>query len=76
MPAVLDAKETAEASSAVLQTTLYDLMYAMQDAVEPGDEDLVVTAVLHLCRTGRLNFLRAVNDLEQAWSDRVEAPHT
>jgi hypothetical protein len=75
MPAILDAEESAEASAAAIQTTLYDLMYALQDAAEPGDEDLVITAVLHLLRSGRLTFLRAVDDLAEAWSATAEVAH-
>src|SRR5262245_32579467 len=75
MPAVLDAEESAEDASAAVRTTLYDLMYAMQDAAEPGDEDLVVSAVLHLLRSGRLKFLHAVDDLAEAWSATVGFSH-
>lgn len=40
-----------------LQTTLYDLMQAMQDAAGPDAEDLVVDAVVQLLRRGRIRFI-------------------
>lgn len=38
-------------------TTLYDLIAALNDEVEAGEEDAVTAAVTHLCHTGRLRFL-------------------
>jgi hypothetical protein len=37
-----------------IQTTLYDLITALHDAVEPGEEALVVTAMMHLLQAGRI----------------------
>ena len=44
-------------------TTLYDLIAALQEVVEPGEEGLVVTTVLSLLRAGRIR--RAVGGLGQ-----------
>jgi hypothetical protein len=38
-------------------TTLYDLLAALQEAAPAEDDDLVVTAMVHLLRSGRLAFL-------------------
>jgi hypothetical protein len=73
MPAVLDALETSAEPPSIIHTTLYDLMSALQDAAEPGDEELVVTSVMHLLRSGRLTFLRAVDGLEDTYA--ATAPH-
>jgi hypothetical protein len=45
-----------------LLTTLYELMQALQEALEPGEEDLVVPTVVEWFRAGRLTFLRAGAD--------------
>ena len=63
MSAVFEAVETSEETPTTIHTTLYDLMSAMHDVAEPGDEALVVPSVLHLLRTGRIAFLQAVDDL-------------
>jgi hypothetical protein len=41
----------------ILHTTLYDLMMAIYETLEPGEEDLVVPTVLYLLRTGRITAL-------------------
>ena len=38
-------------------TTLYDLLAALQAAVPGDDDDLVVAAMVHLLRSGRIAFL-------------------
>ena len=43
-----------EARSSRLPMTLYDLITAIQDVVGPEDDGLVVAAVRHLLRAGRL----------------------
>jgi hypothetical protein len=42
---------------AIIITTLYDLMAAVQRAVAPGEEALVVPTVLHMLRAGRVTWL-------------------
>jgi hypothetical protein len=39
---------------ATMITTLYDLMAAIQDAVAPGEEALVVPTMWHMLCTGRV----------------------
>jgi hypothetical protein len=41
----------------LLHTTLYDLMMAIYETLEPEEEDLVVPTVLHLLQTGRITAL-------------------
>ncbi len=48
--------ETNISSQAPIITTLYDLIAALNEEVEPGEEDAVTAAVVHLCHTGRLKF--------------------
>jgi hypothetical protein len=64
MPTVLDTAVTAGASAGVIKTTLYDLMDAMQDEVEPMDQELVVVCVIDLLRSGRITFLRGTEGLD------------
>ena len=55
-----DAGHTDGASYGVcttLQTTLYDLMQALQDETEPDEEHLVVDAVTQLLRNGQIRFI-------------------
>jgi hypothetical protein len=47
-----------------IKTTLYDLMIAMQDEIDPGEEGLVVVSVMRLLRSGRITFLRAPGELD------------
>src|SRR5262245_37626146 len=42
---------------AIITTTLYDLITALQDVVQPGEDALVVTTMMHLLRTGRMTLL-------------------
>jgi hypothetical protein len=46
-----------EGKRTTIQTTLYDLIAAMQATVEPSEDALVVDTVVHLLRTGRIRFL-------------------
>jgi hypothetical protein len=48
---------------------LYDLLAAVQDAIEPGEEDMVVPIVAHLLRAGHARFLRD-GDRELLWHDQ------
>jgi hypothetical protein len=43
---------------ATIQTTLYDLIAAIDAEVEPGEEELVTAAVIHLLNSGRARFAR------------------
>jgi hypothetical protein len=45
-------------------TTLYDLMVALNDQLEPGEDDVVTAAVVHLCNMGNLHFLRIAGKCE------------
>ncbi len=47
----------APSQHAPIITTLYDLIAALDEEVEVGEEDVVTAAVVHLCHTGRLRFL-------------------
>jgi hypothetical protein len=64
MPAVAAAltpgatAERAAGAQPPLITTLYDLIAALTEDVEPWEDDVVTAAVVHLCQTGRLRFLR------------------
>jgi hypothetical protein len=51
---------------------LYDLIAAVDDAVEPGGEDVVAPIVAHLLRAGRAHFLRDV-DVAMLWDDQAPA---
>jgi len=61
MPAAVDQDRTAcegQAPSRMrLVTTLYDLIAALHESIEPGEEDLVTTAVVHLVNAGHVKFL-------------------
>jgi hypothetical protein len=41
----------------ILHTTLYNLMMAMYETLEPGEEELIVPTVFHLLQTGRITAL-------------------
>jgi len=45
-------------TTTTIQTTLYDLMAALHAEVEPGEEELVTAAVVHLLNSGRARFAR------------------
>ena len=70
MPAVAEditAVETVDLETpeqTVIVTTLYDLIAALNEQVEPWEEDVVIAAVAHLCNTGNLHFLRVPGDCE------------
>ena len=52
---------------AVVYTTLYNLIAAVDDAIEPGEEDCVAPIVAHLLRAGHARWLRKVNE-EMLWT--------
>ena len=56
----------------VVYTTLYDLIAAVGDAIEPGEEYCVAPIVAHLLHAGRAQFLRDV-DVEILWDDQAPA---
>jgi hypothetical protein len=58
--------EQAATTRPVVSTTLYELIAAVDEAIEPGEEDLVAPIVTHLLRAGRARFLRDV-DGEMLW---------
>jgi hypothetical protein len=60
----------AETAHPVVYTTLYDLIAAVNDAVDPGEEDVVAPIVAHLLRAGRAHFLRDV-DVDMLWDDQA-----
>lgn len=75
MPAMIDhvtAPARADATRTVISTTLYDLIAAVQDAVEPGEEAYVPAIVAHLLRAGQARFLRHV-DVATPWDDAAPA---
>jgi hypothetical protein len=59
-----------EARRAVVYTTLYDLIAAVDDAIEPGEEDCVAPIVAHLLCAGRAHFLRDVA-VDMLWDDQA-----
>ena len=61
MPAAVDRDRTACEGQAPgrtrLVTTFYDLITALHESIEPGEEDLVTAAVVHLLNAGHVKFL-------------------
>ena len=64
--------ERAGATRTVVSTTLYDLIAAVDEAIEPGAEDFVTPIVAHLLRAGRAQFLSNI-DMEMLWDDQAPA---
>jgi hypothetical protein len=62
MPAV--AEEMAAVETVELETTLYDLIAVLNEQAEPWEEDVVIDAVVDLCNTGNLHFLRVSGNCE------------
>jgi hypothetical protein len=50
------AQVPAYAESTTIETTLYDLIEAISDEVEPGEDDLIIATVVHLLNSGRVKF--------------------
>ncbi|MDH3599947.1 MAG: hypothetical protein OEU26_09965 [Candidatus Tectomicrobia bacterium] len=50
------AIEVEHATPAVIETTLFDLITALQDSADPGDDAVVIAAVADLARTGRIRL--------------------
>lgn len=61
MPAAVDQDRTACEGQAPgrtrLVTTFYDLITALHESIEPGEEDLVTAAVVQLLNAGHVKFL-------------------
>jgi len=55
------APERGGAPRPVVYTTLYDLIAAVEAAVDPGEEACVAPIVAHLLRAGHAQFLREVD---------------
>ncbi|MGE3539352.1 MAG: hypothetical protein AB7N91_18210 [Candidatus Tectimicrobiota bacterium] len=57
-----------ESARTVIYTTLYDLIAAVHDTLEPGEEHCVTPVVAHLLHAGQARFLTEVR-AERAWAD-------
>ena len=66
------AFEREDAPRTVIYTTLYDLIAAINEEIEPGEEACVIPIVVHLLRAGHTHFLRNV-DAEMLWAEPVPA---
>ncbi len=47
-----------EVRTSSITTTLYDLMAAMHDIVDPGEDELVIATLCYQFRVGRIAFIR------------------
>ena len=61
MPVAVDQDRTAFEGHAPgrrrIVTTFYDLITALHESIEPGEEDLVTAAVVHLVNAGHVKCL-------------------
>jgi hypothetical protein len=48
------------ATSSTITMTLYDLIAAVQNSVEPAEEALVVPIVMHMLQSYRATYLRTI----------------
>ena len=62
--AAIETVDRAITDTMPIVTTLYDLISAINEEVEPWEDDRVIDAVVHLCNTGKLHFLRVSGDCE------------
>jgi hypothetical protein len=46
-----------------IRTTLYDLVEALGEEVESGEEHLIARTVFHMIRTGQMRFVRTPKGL-------------
>ena len=62
----VETVETVEGSEAlaIITTTLYDLITAIQDTVEPGEEGLVVPTILYMLSVSRATWASDVSGLD------------
>jgi predicted DNA-binding protein len=51
------AVESRSLSSRTIRTTLYNLVEAINEELEPGEDWMISAALVDLVRTGRLRFL-------------------
>jgi hypothetical protein len=57
------ATDASETVASATTTTLYDLIAALQDTVEPDEETYIVPIVTQWLRSGRLRFHRDLKPL-------------
>ena len=61
MPAAVDQDRTAFEGQApgrmCIVTTFYALITALHESMEPGEDDLVTVAVVHLVNAGHVTYL-------------------
>jgi hypothetical protein len=60
MDTVVASPRHPRTPSTTTLTSLYELIAAMQRAVGPDNDTLVVAIVMELLRSGRITFLRAL----------------
>ena len=79
MPAAVDQDRTAFEGQApgrmCIVTTFYDLITALYESSEPGEENLVTAAVVHLVNAGHIKRLErplcgAESPPQEAWRYR------
>ena len=52
--ATVETSGGEDTAPATIMTTLYDLIAALQEVVEPGEDRLVVATVVSMMRAGRI----------------------
>ena len=65
--ATITVRQVEPDMPAIMTTTLYDLVAAIQAAVEPDQEELVVPIVAQMLHAGHATFLRRAG-----WSSQQE----
>ena len=55
--ATVETSGGEDTAPATITTTLYDLIAALQEVVEPGEDGLVVATVVSMMRAGRIHSL-------------------
>jgi hypothetical protein len=55
--ATIETSGGEDTAPATITTTLYDLIAAVQEVVEPGEDGLVVATVVSMMRAGRIHSL-------------------
>ena len=60
-----------DAAPATITTTLHDLIAALQEVVDPGEEALVVATVVSMLRAGRLTWRASARSTLAALHDAV-----
>jgi hypothetical protein len=69
--ATVETSGGEDTAPAAITTTLYDLIAALQEVVEPGEDGLVVATVVSMLRAGRIH--RVVRGLGQDSASEPEA---